>query len=60
MAVIKKHVKNINLKKEIIKLKKQKKLVNPLKYNKDAFLKRRVWLLLRDINYIKKYDKLEW
>ena len=60
MVVIKKHIKNEKLKKEIIKLKKEKKLVNPLKYKQDMTLKRRMWLLLRDINYIKKYDELEW
>lgn len=60
MTVIKKNIKNEKLKKEIIKLKKEKKLVNPLKYKQDMTLKRRMWLLLRDINYIKKYDELEW
>lgn len=60
MSVIKKHVLNTNYKKEIIKLKKQNKLVNPLKYKKDKSLKRKIWLFIRDINYNKKYKRNEW
>ena len=58
--VIKKHVKNEKLKQEILNLKKQKKLVNPLKYKKDSSIKRKIWLLLRDFNYTKKYNELDW
>lgn len=58
--VIKKHIHNTDLKKEIFRLKKEKKLVNPLRYSKDNSLKRRLWLFLRNINYIKKYKNSEW
>ena len=58
--VIKKHIKNKNLKREILKLKKEKKLFNPLYYSKDLNIKRRIWLFLRGINYSRKYNKLNW
>lgn len=59
-SVIKKYVNNIEYKKEVLKLYKEKKIVNPLKCKKDKNLKRRAWLILRDINYNKKYKKSEW
>ena len=55
--IIKKYISNKKLKEEIIKLKKQKKIVNPLKYNKDRPFKRIKYLFLRDRNYLKKYKK---
>lgn len=55
--VIKKYIKNIPLKKEIIELIKNKKIVNPLNYKKDNGLKRKLYLMYRNINYIKKYKK---
>lgn len=58
--VIKKHVLNEGLKNEIKKLKKAKKFVNPLKYNKDFSFARYKWLFLRDLNYAKKYDTYKW
>lgn len=58
--VIKKHIDNKELKKKILKLKKEKKLVNPLYYSKDLSFKRKIWLFLRGINYSKKYNKLKW
>jgi D-aspartate ligase len=59
-TVIKKHVKNIKLKKEILSLMKKGKYVKPLYYKKDMNIKRRVWLFLRNINYIKKYKHNNW
>lgn len=59
-TVIKKNVENEELKKEILRLYKEKKIVNPLKYPKDNLLKRRLWLKVRDINYIKKYKQNSW
>ena len=56
-SVIKKYVSNKELKKEINNLIKNKKIVNPLKYKKDNSIKRRLYLLYRDFNYIKKYKK---
>ena len=60
MGVIKKYVPSEALKREIKKLKKQKKLVNPLKCKLDKNKKRKLWLLLRDFNYYKKYRENEW
>ncbi len=59
-GVIKKYVTNPKLKKEIDKLLKEKKFCRPLNYKGDKNLKRKVYLLLRDINYYKKYKSLEW
>ena len=58
--VIRKHVKNDKLKKEVFKLIKEKKLVNPLEAKYDKSFKRRIWLFVRKINYIIKYRKCEW
>lgn len=58
--IIKKHIKNEKLKKEIKKLIKNKKIVNPLKYKEDKNFKRKLYLLYRDINYLKKYKKYEF
>lgn len=55
--VIKKYVKNNKLKKEINKIIKNKKIINPLKYKNDKNLKRKFYLFYRDFNYIKKYKK---
>jgi len=60
MSVIKKHVVNKKLVAEVVKLKKQGKLVNSIKYSKDMSLARRKWLFLRDINYAKKYKNCKW
>lgn len=51
-SIVKKYVTSNNLKAEI---KKHKKLIRPLRYSKDMPLKRRLYLAIRDINYIKKY-----
>ena len=59
-SVIKKYVKNDNYKKEVYKLYKEKKIINPLKCKSDKHLKRKLWLILRDINYNKKYKRNEW
>jgi len=58
--VIKKHVENEKIKEEIFKLIKQGKFVRPLRYNKDKNLKRKLWLILRDRNYAKKYKENVW
>ena len=58
--VIKKHVKNEKLKKEVFKLIKDKKIVNPLDAKVDKSFKRKLWLFVRKINYIIKYRKCEW
>jgi len=55
--IIKKYIDNCNLKKEIKALIKNKKIVNPLIYKKDNSLKRKLFLLYRNFNYLKKYKK---
>lgn len=58
--IINEYVENKELKNEINKLYKNKKVVNPLKYDKDNLLKRKLWLLYRDFNYKKKYKENRW
>lgn len=58
--IIKKYIENKKLKKEINKIIKNKKIVNPLKYSKDKGLKRKLYLLYRDFNYLKKYKKYKF
>lgn len=59
-AVIKKHITSKPLKDEALKLIKEKKMVNPLKYKKDKSLKRNLYLIAKDFSYIKKYNHLKW
>ena len=58
--IIKKYIFNEKLKKEIIKLKRNNKIVNPLKYKEDMSLKRIKYMFLRDRNYFKKYKKYKF
>lgn len=58
--VIKKYIFNEELKNEIIKLKKEKKIINPLRYENDRSFNRIKYLFLRDRNYIKKYKKYQF
>ena len=59
-SVIKKYVTSEPLRKEILELAKQKKMVNPLKYRADKDFRRRLYLIAKDFNYKKKYKKLSW
>ena len=59
-SVIKKHVTSEPLKNELLKLYKEGKMVNPLKYKKDKSIKRRMYLILKDLNYKSKYKKYSW
>ena len=59
-AVIKKYVTSTPLREEILLLAKQKKLVNPLKYKADRSIRRRLFLIAKDYNYKKKYQKVSW
>jgi len=58
--VINKYIDNKKLKEEIFKLRKQRRIINPLKYRKDFSLKRVRYLFLRDLNYVKKYKKYKF
>lgn len=58
--IIKKYIKNNKLKDEIKKLIKNKKIINPLKNKNDKNLKRKLYLLYRDFNYLKKYKKYKF
>jgi D-aspartate ligase len=55
--IINKYVNSIPLKKEIKKLIKEGKYTRPLHYRSDKSLIRKIYLLLRDFNYILKYRK---
>lgn len=59
-SVIKKYVTSEKLRKEALELIKQKKIVNPLKYKEDRDIRRRLYLIMKDINYKKKYKTLSW
>lgn len=58
--IIKKYIENNKLKKEIKEIIKNRKIINPLKYKKDKNLKRKLYLLYRDFNYLKKYKKYKF
>lgn len=58
--IIIKNVENEKLKKEIMKLIKEKKVYNTLNYSKDKSILRKVYLYLRSINYNKKYKEKNW
>lgn len=58
--VVKKYVTSEPLKQEALKLFKTGKVVNPLKYKKDKSIKRRLYLIAKDMNYVKKYKKYSW
>ena len=60
IKVIKKYVENKKIKEQIFKLIKQRKFVRPLRYKKDKNLKRKLWLIVRDYNYMKKYKNNTW
>ncbi|REB05293.1 ATP-grasp domain-containing protein [Sporosarcina sp. BI001-red] len=58
--VLKKFVTNKAVKRDIKRLLKQKKYVNPLFYKGDKHLKRKLYLFLRQVNYYKKYRNNNW
>lgn len=53
--VLKKFVENPEIQKDVDHLLKNKKYGNPLFYSKDNHLKRKLYLLMRQVNYYKKY-----
>ncbi len=58
--VLKKFVSDETVQKDIRRLIKAKKLVNPLFYKKDKHFKRKFYLFARQINYYKKYKENVW
>ncbi len=58
--IIKKYINNHEFKKEILKLYKEKKVVNPLYYKKDLPLKRILFLIRKHFRYYKDYKNGYW
>ena len=58
--VIKHFINNKKYKKQALKLWKKDTYTNPLVYKKDMPIKRRIWLFIRSLNYIKKYKNNNW
>jgi len=58
--IIKKYVQNNEFKKEILKLYKEKKVVNPLYYKKDLPFKRILFLIRKHFRYYKDYKNGYW
>lgn len=58
--VLKKTVVNRAIREELRQLLRRGKYVNPLINSKDTHIKRKLYLFLRQINYIKKYRTNEW
>lgn len=56
--IIKKYVENSEFKRKALTL--YKKSINPLIYKKDMFLKRRLLLFKRALNYKKSYKNYKW
>lgn len=59
-ALLLQQLENSALKEEVRETIQQHGFFNPLKYKKDRSIKRRFYLLLRDINYRNKYKNREW
>ncbi len=58
--IIKKYVVNEEFKKEMLKLYKKKKVVNPLVYRKDKSFKRMLFLIRKHFRYYKDYKNGYW
>ena len=58
--VLKKFVDNKEVREEIKKLLRAGKYANPLFYKRDRSFKRKLYLLLRQINYYRKYKNNMW
>ena len=58
--VLKKFVKNRAVLRDVKSLLRAGKYGNPLFYKKDRSFKRKIYLLLRQINYYKKYKNSNW
>lgn len=58
-AVLKKFVQNPEIQQEVRSLLKAGKYGNPLFYKQDGHMKRKLYMLMRQINYYKKYKNAE-
>ncbi|MCM3745534.1 carboxylate--amine ligase [Sporosarcina luteola] len=58
--VLRKFVDNAKVRKEIDQLIKAGKYANPLFYKRDKSFKRKLYLLMRQINYYRKYKNNRW
>ncbi|CAM3212458.1 carboxylate--amine ligase [Filibacter tadaridae] len=58
--VLKKFVTDSGVQKDVRALLKAKKYGNPLFYKQDRHFKRKLYLLLRQINYYRKYKNNQW
>lgn len=57
-GIVKKYITNQVYQKEVLRL--WKKDINPLSYNKDHNIKRKLWLLKRQYRYYKEYKRGYW
>lgn len=60
MSVINTYIDNKEYVKKFKKLKREKCLIDPLKYSKDMSFKRCIWLFKRALNYNRKYKNNKW
>ena len=58
--VIKENIKNEAYVNKVLELKEKKKFTRVLNYKGDKSIKRKLWLLARDLNYGKKYKENSW
>lgn len=58
--VLKKFVFNPAVKADISRMLQENKLVNPLFYKQDKHFKRKFYMLMRQVNYYKKYKENVW
>ena len=58
--VLRKYVQDEKLVQEMNRLIKHGKYIDPLDYKADNLLKRKWYLLMRQLNYIKKYRNSSW
>lgn len=58
--VLKNFVEDKDVQKDIQRLIREKKIVNPLFYKQDKHLKRKFYMFIRQVNYYKKYKENVW
>ncbi len=58
--VLKRFVKNETIQQEIRTLLKERKFENPLFYPRDQDVKRKFYLMARQVNYVRKYRQNNW